>query len=130
MRDQHDRAGELEQALLEHLERRDVEVVGRLVEHEQVGGLQHERGDQHACLLAAREPADRHAELLGAEQKAPRPAGDVDRPLAEDDLIALRRQRAAQRQRRIELAAMLIEHGDAQSVGVFDAARRRAPARR
>ena len=28
-------------------------------------------------------------ELLGREEEAPRPAGDVDRPPAEDDLIAL-----------------------------------------
>ena len=94
MGDQHDRARELEQALLEHLERRDVEIVGRLVEDEQVGGLEHEPRDEDARLLAAREAADRHGELLGAEEEAPRPAGDVDRAAAEDDLIALGRERA------------------------------------
>ena len=45
---EHERARELEQALLEHLERRDVEVVRRLVEQQQVRGLQHQAGEQHA----------------------------------------------------------------------------------
>ena len=57
-------------------------------------------GEVDARLLAAREAADRHVELLGRKQEAPRPAGDVDRLAAEHDLIALRRERAAERQRR------------------------------
>ena len=77
--DQHERAGELGEALLEHLERRDVEVVGRLVEDQQVGRLAHQPGDEDAGLLAARQVADRHVELLGPEQEALGPGGDVDR---------------------------------------------------
>ena len=41
-----------------------------------------------ACSPPERRPTG-IAELLGAEEEAPRPAGDVDRAAAEDDLIAL-----------------------------------------
>ena len=105
VRDQHQRARELEQALLQHLERRDVEVVRGLVEQQHVGGLQHQPRDQHARLLAAGEPAHRRVELLGAEQEALRPAGHVDRPALEDDGVAVRRQRALQRDARDRAAS-------------------------
>ena len=114
MRDEHQRARELEQALLQHLERRDVEVVGGLVEEQHVGRLEHQLRDQHARLLAAGQPADRRVELLGAEQEALGPAGHVDRPVLEDHRVAVRRQRALQRERRIEPRAVLVEHDDAQ----------------
>src|SRR5262245_40348047 len=70
VRHEHQRARELEQALLEHLERRDVEVVRRLVEQQHVRGLEHQARDQDPRLLSAREPADRRVELLGTEQEA------------------------------------------------------------
>ena len=66
MRHQHQRAGKFGEAVFQHFERGDVEIVGRLVEQQQVGGLQHQARDQHARLLAAREagdaagPTDRH----------------------------------------------------------------------
>ena len=87
--------GELEQALLEHLERRDVEVVRGLVEQQQVGRLEHQPGEHHARLLAAREPAHRRLELLRAEQEALRPAGDVDAAALEDHRVAVRGRASA-----------------------------------
>src|SRR5215211_3812417 len=58
VRDQHDRRVELEQRLLEPLERLDVKVVGRLVEEQEVG-----LGGERAGQRAARElPAGERAQ--------------------------------------------------------------------
>ena len=46
-------AGELEQRLFEHFERRDVEIVRRLIEYEQVGRARQEFGQDHAISFAA-----------------------------------------------------------------------------
>ena len=61
MGDQDQGALELEQGLFEHVEGRDVEVVGRLVEHQQVGGAKHQSRQDGPGLLAAGELADRAA---------------------------------------------------------------------
>ena len=117
MRHEHERAGELEQALLEHLERRDVEVVRRLVEEQQVGGLEHQPREHGARLLAAGEPADRRLELLGAEEEALRPARDVDAAPLEDDRVAVRGERALERDRGVEARAVLVEDHDLAGPG-------------
>ena len=109
MRDQDQRAGKLEQSLLEHLEGGDVEIVGRLVEQQQVGLLEHQPGDVHAGALAAGEAADGLDELFLAEQKAPRPAVDVHGAAAVHDGITLRRERPFQRQFGIDLLPRLFE---------------------
>jgi hypothetical protein len=59
MRDQHQRALELGQRLLEHFEGRDVEIVGGLVQDQHVRRLAHQPRDQDPRLLAAREARDR-----------------------------------------------------------------------
>ena len=51
--DEDEGTGEREQAVFQHFQGRDVQVVGRLVENEHVGRLEHELGDQDAGLLAA-----------------------------------------------------------------------------
>ena len=53
MAHQHEGAGELEQGLLENIERRDVEVVGGLIEDEQVGRLEHHPGEDDPGALAS-----------------------------------------------------------------------------
>ncbi len=121
--DQDERARELEQALLEHLERRDVEVVGRLVEDQQVGGLEHQPREQDARLLAAREPADRRVELLGAEQEALRPRGDVDAAALEDHRVPVGRERARSESVGVEARAVLLEEHDLQAGRALDRAR-------
>ena len=75
-------ARELEQALLEHLEGRDVEVVRGLVEEQQVGGLEHQPGEHRARLLAAREPAHRRSRAArsGRGSASPSPATWTPRP--------------------------------------------------
>ena len=104
---QHDRARELEQALLEDLEGRDVEVVGRLVEEEDVGRPEHQASDVDAGALAARELPDRLPELLGAEEEALRPRGHVQRTVAVDDAVAVAGEGLAERPGGIEAAALL-----------------------
>ena len=50
VRDEQDtrRRGNVTKTLFENFERRNVQVVGRFVEDEQVGGLEHQTGDQDA----------------------------------------------------------------------------------
>ncbi len=53
--DDHGAAGEILQRLLERAQRLDVEVVGRLVEQQQVGARAQHLGEMHAVALAARQ---------------------------------------------------------------------------
>jgi hypothetical protein len=76
-----------------------------------------------ARLLAAREPPDRHLELLGPEEESTCPARDVYGPAAVDDLIALGRERAGERDRGIELRPVLVQERRREPVGVPHAAR-------
>ena len=77
MADDQDRAGIVGEQLLQQVERLDVEIVGRLVEHQQVG-RQRQRARQHEpAALAARQLADRRAGLLGREQEVLHVADDV-----------------------------------------------------
>jgi hypothetical protein len=57
--DDHGAAGEfLEQRVLERAQGVDVEVVGRLVEQQQVAAALEQLGEVHAVALAARQHAD------------------------------------------------------------------------
>ena len=78
VRDQHDRAGEVGEGLFENFQRRDVEVVGRFVEQQDVGFGEHEAGDEYAGLFSAGEFADGAVELLVGEEEAFGVGGDVD----------------------------------------------------
>ena len=122
MGDEHEASLELGEAVLEHLERRDVQVVRRLVEDQQVGRLAHQARDEDAGLLAAREAADGQLELLGPEQEALGPRGDVDAAALEDDGVALRRERAPERLVGVEARAVLVEADEPQSFGPLDLA--------
>ena len=59
VRDHHGAAGEVEQRLLEGAQRVDVEVVGRLVEEQDVAARAQHLRQMDAVALAAREVADR-----------------------------------------------------------------------
>ena len=58
VRDHHHTAAELLQSLLQRTERRDIEVVRRLVEKEQVAAARQELREMHAVALAAGKDAD------------------------------------------------------------------------
>ncbi len=67
--------GKLEQALLEHLERRDVEIVGRLVEHQEIGRLEHERREwTRACSPPERRPTGMASCSGGNRKRRAQPA--------------------------------------------------------
>ena len=68
MRDDDHRAGILLELLLEPVHRLGIEVVGRLVEQEQVGLFEDRLAERHAALLAAAERAD-DALVVGQEQR-------------------------------------------------------------
>src|SRR5581483_424140 len=120
MRHEDERAGELQQRLLEHVERRNVEIVRRLVEDEQIRRLQHQPRENDARLLPSQQPRHGRLELLAAKQKALRPSRDVNAPVAIDDGIAFRRERALECERRIERLPVLLEVDDAQLLGLLD----------
>ena len=65
--DQHG-AGEFAQMLFEPGHGFGVEMVGRLVEQQQVGLAQQQRAERHAALLAARELVDRGIARRAAER--------------------------------------------------------------
>ena len=114
--DQDERALELEESFFEDLQGGNVEVVGGLVEQEDIGGLEHEARDQDAGALSATEAADGLIELLGGEEKTVSPGRDVNHTVLEDDGIGVRRQGAAQGKRRIELA-LLLKVNDLEMIG-------------
>ena len=68
--DEHDGGVERLQVALEPLERGDVEVVGRLVEQQQVGVARERAGERRARELAAGERRERAVEVLVAEAEA------------------------------------------------------------
>ena len=75
--DEHDRRVEAHQVLLEPLERGDVEVVGRLVEQQQVGVAGQRAAERRARQLAARErvaAAGRGRRRRGSRGRAASPA--------------------------------------------------------
>ena len=74
-------AGEVEQRLLERAQRVDVEIVGRLVEQQQVAALLQQLRQVHAVALAARQRADL-ALLRRALEVEPRHVGARRRPSA------------------------------------------------
>ena len=94
--DEDQRAGKVEEILFEDFERGDVEVVGGLVEQQNVGGLEHEFGDENAGALAAGEVADGLVELFAGEEEAGGPTGYVDGAALVDDAVAFRGQGAAE----------------------------------
>ena len=80
MRDQHDRGVEAHQMRLEPLERGDVEVVGRLVEEEQVGVAGERAPERSPRQLAAGERVERPVEVgVVAEAEA---VEGLQRPVA------------------------------------------------
>ena len=73
MADQEHRAGVGLQQLLEQLERVDVEVVGRLVEHQHVGRQREQAREQQAVALAAGQRcAPASCARSGENRKSPR----------------------------------------------------------
>ena len=123
MRHEQHGAGIVVDHLFQEIERFEIEIVGRLVEHQQVRRLCQRAREREAAALAAGERADRRAGLLRREQKIPHVADDVARLPADEHLVAAPAgQRVAHRCVRIERFAALVERRHLQ----VDAERDRA----
>ena len=114
MAHQQQRAGILLQRLLEQLERFDVEVVGRLVEHDHVGGFREQPREQQAVALAAGEHAHGRLCALRGKQEVREVTHDVTAPIALADPVRVRAHRRRDGCVRVQLRAQLVEIGDAQ----------------
>jgi hypothetical protein len=112
---------EFEEGFFEDLEGGDVEVVGGLVEHEEVGGLEHKAGDEDAAALAAAEALDGLVELVAGEEEFCGVAGDVDDAVLVDDGVGVGREGAAEGEGWVDFAE-LREVDDAEAVGALDGA--------
>src|SRR5262249_34372353 len=80
-------AGELEQRFLERSQRVDVEIIGGLVEQDQVRAALEQLGQVHAVALAARHVLDALLLIGAREIERRRVSARVDLALAELDLI-------------------------------------------
>ena len=69
MADQEHGAGIVAEHLLQHVEGLQIEVVGRLVQHQQVGGLRQRAGQHQAAALAAGERADSGVRACSGENR-------------------------------------------------------------
>src|SRR5690606_18066362 len=76
MRNKEERSGETGQHLFQRFARRDIEVIGRLVEHEEVRSLQEQESKRQAGTLAARKRSNRLEYIVvGKEKPAQKGAG-------------------------------------------------------
>ncbi len=70
MADQQQGAVEIQQQFFEQLQGLEVEVVGRLVQHQHVGRPGEQLGQQQAVALAAGQRADRLTTRCGGNRKS------------------------------------------------------------
>src|SRR3954471_16201305 len=95
---------------LEDVEGLQVKVVGRLVQHQEVGGFCQRACQHQPAALAARQHLERRAHLFLGEQEVLHVADDVLRLAANHDMVAAAAgQRLGQRRPRIETFTMLVE---------------------
>ena len=89
MADHQDRAGILDQRVLDRLARGDVHVVGRLVQDEEAGLSLHRRGELQAVALSSGQSAHRLVQVVPGEQVAAQRSQDrlpVPKPHGEEGL--------------------------------------------
>src|SRR5215217_4372786 len=105
-------AGEVEQRALEAGQGLDVEVVGRLVEQQQVAALLEREGQVQPVALSAGEHAGRLllVRALEAEGRDIGPGGHLD--VADLDVVQAVRDDLPQRLLRVQAAAALVDVGD------------------
>ena len=115
MADQDQRAVVVGQQVLEQVQRVHVEVVGRFVQHHDIGGLGQGARQQQAVALPAGKAAHRLAQLGLGEQEILGVGDDVARLAAHHDLVAaLGQEDVAQRKLRRERPAGLVDIVDLQ----------------
>ena len=125
MTDEEQGAVVFEQEVFEDFEGFDVEVVGGLVEDEQVGGLGEETREQQTIALAAREGADGRAGTFTREKKIFEIAHEIARASVDRDDIPSLTDIIEHRLGLVELRAELIEVRHLDVRAMFDFALRR-----
>ena len=109
------RAGVIGQHLLQQVQRFQIEVVGRFVQHQQIGRLGQRLGQHQPAALPARQHAHRRIRLLWSEQEILHVADHVARLAADDNPFAVAAgQRVGQCHGRIQFGAALIQRHDGQ----------------
>ena len=109
--------------MLEDFERRNVEVISRFVEQEDVGLGEHEARNENASLFAAGEFADRAVELIMGKEEAFGVGGDVDEFAVVVNGIGIWGESMSEELCGIELIetlALLVKVDDAEVRGTFD----------
>ena len=94
---QHHCAGELHQTVFQHIECRNVQVVRRLVQDQEVGRLQHQPCDEETRLFATGEAGDREIQLLRPEEKPFRPGDEMHRAILVHDCVTVRGEGSTER---------------------------------
>ena len=120
--DQEHRSGKVRDELLEQLQRLDVEVVGRLVEDQHVGGPREQPREQQPVALAAGQRSHRRLRALARKQEVREVTHDVFRLAVDDDGAVPVVDRVGDRAIGIELFTLLIEVGDLETRAVADRA--------
>ena len=116
--DQQHRAVEISKNFLQQIKRFDVEVIRRFVQHQKIGALRHDAGQQQPRLLAARQRAHRRAGLRVTEQEILEVAHNIAGLPPDKHLICLARdahcgiagQTFPKRGVGVQLSACLIKH--------------------
>ena len=110
MADDDDRAGIIRDHLLQQVEGFEIEIVGRLVEHQQIRRQRQGAGQQQARALAARQARHGRARLLGSKEEVAHVADDVLLLAVDfDPVAAAARQRVLQGHVILERDALLVE---------------------
>src|SRR5579872_2427809 len=111
---QQERPGVILQPLLEELQRLDIQVVGRLIEHDEVRRPRKQSRQQQTIAFATGKHPDRRLGALRGKQELPKVAHDVLALIAELYPVGTRADGLRQCCLRIELLAQLIEVGNPQ----------------
>ena len=112
MADEQQRARPFDELRLEKLECFEVEIVGRLVEHQDVRRSREQPREQQPVALAARQRLHRRSGALGREEKVAQVSVDMTRLAVDGDGVVPVADRVEDRPLGIELLALLIVVGD------------------
>ena len=108
--------------MLKHFERWDIQIVGRFVKEQDVGGVEHEIRDQHASLLTTGEILDVSRELVRFEEESFRPTAHMDHSSGVFHHVADGTECLLERLFRDEGPSMLTEDHGAKFRGTLDGA--------
>src|SRR5262249_45779725 len=113
-------ATELEQNILQHIQRRHIEIVRRLIQNQNIRALEHQTRNQQTALLTTGQLSNRLIHLIVSKKKASKIALRMYFLAAEVHVIAKRTNRVVDSQGGIERFAILLEVGNFKLLGMND----------